>query len=391
MNKKLGIITIHNSPNYGASLQSFALYYYLFKKGYDCEIIDLARPTHKDFIKSKRYVQLLTQKDTSYLRKIVRKIKTILFTKNNLQKENHYSKELILRNKKFEKFNDQIKLSERFRCIDHLYNNPPAYDVYITGSDQLWNPGNGYAVEPYFLTFVKNGGKKIAYAPSIGVLVLTEKIKGNYKRWLSSYNCLSIREEEGKELLSQLTTKNVEVVLDPTFLLDISYWRSIAKNPYIPGKYIFCFILSKNKELLDYVQKIKVELGLDLIVISQNFNDAKSPNYQFIMDSGPEDFLGLIENAELVFTDSFHATVFSIMLSKNFFSCILPTNRRGSRITNLLKVFSVSDHLLNQDFSQSAKDLLKHRISREEINQRITQEQKKSRSFLIDAIESKIE
>lgn len=385
--KKIGIITIHNSPNYGASLQSFALYYYLCTEGYDCEIIDLARPTHKDFIESKTYKQLVIHNNKSFIKNVLKKIKLSInncFVKLN---EVRYSKQLLLRKNRFTSFNSQIKLSTRYRCIDHLYNNPPLYNVYITGSDQVWNPNNGYAVEPYFLTFVKNGGKKIAFAPSFGINSLTYDIKELYSQWLNSYNSLSVREEDGKKMLMELTSKAVEVVLDPTFLLDISYWHSISKEPDISNKYIFCFILTKNKELLSYVQKIKEQLGYDLVVISQHLADARSDNYQFIIDAGPEEFLGLIEHAEIVFTDSFHATVFSIMLAKNFFTSISPGNKRGCRIINMLDKFNLSEHVMNQNLSQNAIELLRYQINRQKLTDKIIAEQTKSKEFLINAID----
>lgn len=386
--KKIGIITIHNSPNYGASLQSFALFYFLKNEGYDCQVIDLARPIHADFIKSKRYTQLITNVKPSLFSRVKTKIKTILNKQLSEDYSRRYANQLMLRKNLFDRFNAQVELSLRFRCIDELYENPPLYDIYITGSDQVWNPGNNYAVEPYFLTFVKNSSKKIAYAPSFGISILPEEVKNNYRDWISRYDCLSVREEEGKKIIEGLTGKKVEVVLDPTFLLDISYWHSIAIKPEISGKYIFCFILNKNDELLSYVQKIKAESGYDLVVISQNFSDAKSSNYHFIIDAGPEEFLGLIENAEIVFSDSFHATVFSIMLSKNFFTCILPGNRRGSRITNLLNIFCLSEHLLNQSLNQSGAELLKHQINRPELIEKISFERKRSIKFLKNAIGS---
>ena len=385
---KIGVITIHHSPNYGASLQSFALYLYLVTKGYSCEIIDLARPTHDDFIYSKKYAPLIVPKKASFVKKTSRKIKPLikgLFVK----KKPSYSKELSLRTQKFENFNAQIQLSKRFHCIDDLYNHPPSYDLYLTGSDQVWNPGNGgISVEPFFLTFVNNGGKKIAYAPSFGITSLPEHVKEKYKAWLSGYGYLSVREEEGKKLMLELISKEVEVVLDPTFLLDISYWKSISIKPGTKEKYIFCFILNKNEALLSYAQKIKKELGYKLVVISQNLSDAESQQYEFIIDAGPEEFIGWIENAEMVFTDSFHGTVFSVILAKNFFSYISPGNKRGSRITNLLKVFALSEHLLNEGLDQKGDELQKYEVNREELMCKISIEQKKSRDFLIKAIEN---
>lgn len=100
---------------------------------------------------------------------------------------------------KFQDFNSQIRLSKPYRGIDELYRNPPEYDVYITGSDQVWNPTQNYCLEPYFLTFVKNkNARKISYASSIGIDQLLPKEKKDFKRWLSSYNSISVREKPHK-------------------------------------------------------------------------------------------------------------------------------------------------------------------------------------------------
>lgn len=385
--KKIGIITIHNSPNYGASLQSFALYYYLTTKGYDCEIIDLARPTHQDYVASEKYNPLITTIDKpSFMRRQVRKVRALI--NSIISSDWQYDEQLNVRKRKFEQFNSQIRLSKRFCCIDDLYNSPPRYDIYITGSDQVWNPGNGgIPVEPYFLTFVKDEGRKIAYAPSVGITTIPDHVKEKYRKWLSSYDCLSVREKEAKAIVTELTPKDVEVVLDPVFLLGISYWNSILKAPDKASQYIFCFVLNKNDALLSYAEKIKAELCCELIVISAGWKYKGTKNYQLVMDAGIGEFLGLIKNAEMVLTDSFHGTAFSLLLAKNFFSYISPENKRGSRIINLLRKFSLSEHLLSQGLDQKGTELVGYRVDHNDLLCKISAERQRSRDFLLKAIE----
>ena len=148
--KKIGIITIHNSPNYGASLQSFALYKYIEQQGYECELIDLHRPHYVDFKRSKKY---LAYRENSIV-KIKRIIKRLIGRKSSL----YFSSA----KNKFDLFNRQIRLSRPYCGIDELYADPPHYDLYITGSDQLWNPAQPFCLEPYFLTFAPSEAKKIA-------------------------------------------------------------------------------------------------------------------------------------------------------------------------------------------------------------------------------------
>ncbi len=385
--KKIGIITIHNSPNYGASLQSFALWKYLQNEGYDCEIIDLARPHENDFVASEKYKCLISNKKP-FSQRLKINIKKIINTIFKKTPETPFNKELIQRDVKFNAFNAQVRLSKRYRSVDELYENPPMYNVYITGSDQVWNPELcNMSMEPYFLSFVNNGGKKISYAPSVGVTSLTDGVKTKYEQWLASYSHISVREEEGKILLQPIAPNDIKVVLDPTFLLDIADYQSIAKKPVTDKKYIFCFTLGEMPALRNYAEEIANELGLELIVMNQYLQKSFSGGYQYIVDAGIEEFLGWIESAEIVFSNSFHATVFSIMLSKNFFAYISEENKRGSRIINLLSNFNLSEHLLNNSFVQSSDELMSCQIDRLILNHKIVEKQEKSRKFLLAAIE----
>lgn len=126
---------------------------------------------------------------------------------------------------KFDEFNKGLNLSRPYWGIDELYATPPCYDIYMTGSDQVWNPTQPYCLEPYFLTFVPKGKKKISYASSIGVTELLENEKQDFRRWLSSYDAISVREHQAKELLASFIEKPVVQVADPTFLLDSGFWK----------------------------------------------------------------------------------------------------------------------------------------------------------------------
>ena len=136
---KIGIITIHHSTNYGASLQSWGLYKFLCDEGFDCEIIDLHRPVHSDYKYSKKYICYRGLNGRTLKQKIWN-LYIRFFKRTPL-----YIKE---KNEKFRKFNRKIKLSKAYRSIDDLYANPPQYDIYISGSDQVWNPSQPFCIEP---------------------------------------------------------------------------------------------------------------------------------------------------------------------------------------------------------------------------------------------------
>lgn len=385
---KIGIITIHNSPNYGACLQSFALYKFLEQHGYSTEIIDLHRPYYDDYVFSKKY------KPYSHNVKSVKR-KLFDWLKKNLMSERDIpqikDKETnIISESKFHDFNSQIRLSKPFRSIDELYRNPPEYDVYITGSDQVWNPTQNYCLEPYFLTFVKNEkALKISYASSIGIEQLLHKEKKDFKRWLSSYNSISVREKTAQRVLSEFVNKNIKVVADPTFLLELDYWKNIAQQANLTEKkYILLFSLSINKEMIDYAMTLSKESGKELIVLHQKLTkEYAKGKFHVVNNAGPIEFLGYIANADFVLTDSFHCTVFSLILGvDNFYTYISPFNNRGSRIVDLLAKFEMNNHILDGELNKSYQELDSSKVNKLNVEHCFIKEQTEARKYLEKAI-----
>ena len=377
--KKVGIITIHNSPNYGACLQSYALYRYIQQQGNDVEIIDLHRPVaYEDYIPSKKYVCSRPVK-RSLLSKIKGNVKNFIGIKP--KSPSLYSPLAI---KKFDEFNSIIKLSKPYRGIDELYANPPLYDLYISGSDQLWNPTQAYCLEPYFLTFVPNGqGKKISYATSVGITDLRDNEKKDFAKWLNLYDDISVREYQAQSLLQGLLAdKKVNQVADPTFLLDPKDWKDMAVRPK-QSKYILMFTLQHRPEILKYCLQLSKQSRLPLIELGQVQPDVLDGSYTAVKDAGPKEFLGYIENAELVITDSFHCTVFSLIMgANNFYTYIAPTNQRGSRIIDLLNTYQTIEHLLSPDLDVSFDILMESQILHQKVNMIMKFERDRSRDFI---------
>lgn len=383
--KKVGIITIHNSPNYGACLQSFALYEYIRQQGYDVSIIDLHRPYHYDYKPSKKYVPYKNRFET-FTQKCKRCIKRVLHSAVSfMRKEGNKPIILSLHNEltPFDKFNTKISLSRPYYGIDELYANPPVYDTYITGSDQVWNPTQSYCIEPYFLTFAKNG-RKISYASSVGIKTLTKKEKNDFSKWLRQYEAVSVREPSAQELLSSISGVEIGQVSDPTFLLDIEYWKKLAVTPSF-SEYIMVFTLSFDQSMIEYGLKIAEESGKKLI--SVNMVQPDDDRYIVIRDASPEEWLGLIEDADMVLTDSFHCTLFSILLgTENFFTYIAPWNIRGSRMEDLLHSVGLLDHLLDIGLRDDFATLSHKMINHDEIAAIVDKERARSRSFLLNNI-----
>lgn len=376
--KRIGVVTIHKSPNYGACLQSFGLYKFLNERGYDVEVVDLHRPTHADYIPSKKYLPL-RQVRKGFLKKIKG-----LFFKKKIKKE-IISKEA---KNKFDVFNAGIKLSKAYRSIDELYRNPPIYDIYISGSDQLWNPTIGFCIEPYFLTFAPPNAKKISYATSIGVNELRTEEKSLYRSWLQNYGRVSVRENSAKLLLETFCDFPIEQVADPSFLLNRGEWQSMAIAPNIKQKYILVFSLNYNALWIDFAKRMKAESRMEVVYLCLN-QPGCSDGLKCEKDAGPNEWLGYIANAEMVFTDSFHGTVFSIILqAKNFFAYVPSTQKRGKRITDLLATYDVSNHcFMEENLQDPYKKFSDLCINPDLITEIYLKEQDRSRNYLIKSID----
>ena len=373
---KIGIITIHRSPNYGACLQSYALYKYIVNQGLECELIDLKRPIHDGYVESSDFKPYYIHKESVW-KKTKGFIKRFL-KPQSVSKESTNPKRII----KFNEFNKEIKYSTPYYSIDSLYDNPPSYDVYISGSDQLWNPEQPFPIEPYFLTFVRNNNaKKISYASSIGISSLDSRQIKDFSRWLSSYDAISVREPDAAKILQPHLKQKIEIVADPTFLLDVNEWKLLACD-YSERGYILCFMLGLQPALLNEALRVSNYLGKKLIVIGQR-DVPKDKRYTLIDDAGPKEFLGLIKSSDCVFTDSFHGTVFSILLGvKNFFSYVAKGNRRASRLETLLSPLGFWDRIIRNDDFSKVDGLLRRGIDVEKLNIMLEDKSNASRRFL---------
>lgn len=341
---KIGIITIHKSPNYGGSLQTYALFKYISSLGYDCEVIDLYRPSICGYKNSIAYPRLLELKKTKA--SILTKIRTFIENHKTRTFKNKYSSQLIYKDTRFEDFWNLVKYSRPFFSIDELYLDPPSYDVYITGSDQIWNPTMRYSIEPYFLTFVSGNKKKVSYASSIGLSVIPHHLEEKFKKWLEPYDAIGVREKQAKNIINHLLpNKDVEVVCDPTLLLSTNEWESMTiKTPI--DNYVLCFTLSFNNDLYNYAHIIAKERGKTLVVFSHGYKEENLKTAYKVYNAGPCEWMGWIKYSDVVITDSFHATLFSLHFRKPFLTYIAPTNKRGSRITEMLCRIGLSDHLV---------------------------------------------
>lgn len=325
----IGIITFHSAHNYGAMLQAFALQKYI-KNNYNCNVKNINFNTDKDI---KAY-------------KIFKKHKKIHSYIWEILKFLHYS-ELKKRHNSFESFlNDYIDTTERYPTYKKLIENPPPFDIYISGSDQVFSP-MGKELIAYYLDFGYDDTKRIAYAPSFGYTSIPDDKKEIIKKLLLRFNYLSAREKSGCQIIKDLINKDVPNVVDPVFLLDSQEYRKISNPVKLKYEnYILCYSLVGIKKQIALAIRLKEITGLPIVLIKDSALLPIKGVDKIIRFAGPREFLWLFDNAKYVVTDSFHGTAFSLIFKKNFFSTIA-FPEKADRIYSILNEIGLNDRIID--------------------------------------------
>ena len=315
----IGIITIVKVNNYGAELQAFALQKKLELLGYRSEIIDYLYYKNWNFndtAMSKPFISMGIKAKAVYWAKY--RLVNFLLAKVFPV----FNKSVRLRLLRFDGFHRRnTKFSRQYRSMPDLYNAKLDYDVFIVGSDQVWNPMASSSIEPYFLTFAPKGARKISYASSFGVSQIDKSLHERFRDLLNNIDVISVRETSGQDLVKLLTGRHAELVADPTLLLTKQEWgKYMAEYPSMPKRYVLIYQLSDSVAIVRLAKRIAEEKGLPVFRICKRaFGERKDGGVTNILDAGPAEFLWLIAHAEYVVTNSFHGTAFSVNFSIPFF------------------------------------------------------------------------
>lgn len=330
--KKVLTLTTQFANNMGALLQCYALSKYLNNQiDLECEVIQylpenanrswtfFQRPnSFRDFVKT---LYMVARVDLFWSKK--------------------------KKNQKVRKFIKQyIPLTKKIYHRKNIVSEPPLADIYICGSDQIWNHQLIEDVTYYFDFVTDTDRRKIAYAPSIAVPWSDEQSK-MVKPYLERFHYLSIRENRNlPQVKSLVPHKEVQVVADPVFLLDQSEWNQMAKPSPIEEPYIFCYFLSVPELAVEAVKKLRELTGYKVVHLNLNALDKFNSDYE-IRIADPADFIGLISNATLICTNSFHCSAFSVIYKKTF--CFIPKNTANERVESLLQMFQLNDIFLSEE------------------------------------------
>ncbi len=336
---KICTITCHDVNNYGASLQAYALQEYLVDLGHDVCIIDY-KPEYQVGYKFSSNVSKESVHWALYQRfpilKYVKGIESYLMsipTRGRIK---------AFRRFKFEK----LHLTEQFTSYSQLVENPPLADVYIAGSDQIWNTKLRNGSDPaYYMQFGDKSIRRISYAASFAISYIANGYEVLVHSMLSSIDSISVRELSGIDVLNKLGYSGIQV-LDPVFLLSAEIWKTklniCEKERIIKEKYILVYDLGHNiEEMRNMALSLATNKGYKIVAV----NDKKRTSYADINinDADPIMFLRLIADAQYVIADSFHATALSLIFHKPFYTFYKRDNI--SRLEDLLSIVGLSNRL----------------------------------------------
>ena len=320
---KVGIITMV-SDNYGNRLQNYALQQVLVGLGNRVETLNNPWEENYDYRKewlksnAKKIFYYITRKPVRYRRKL----EFEKFNKRNIVFSNFWLN----------------KSSDRLKAADF-------YDLFVCGSDQIWNSEAKEITGKYFADFAEMD-KRASYAASFGIEEVVQSRKNEFSKYLTGLKYISVREQSGTKIVKNLTGRDAICHLDPTLLLQASEWDRVSSDTTRDKqRYVFCYFLGRPSEkMLRMLNSYQIKYNVKVYSIFSEGNSTHN-------NVGPSEFVSLIKNSEFVLTDSFHGTVFSIIYHKPFytFSRCGVKESMDTRVTSLLEMLKLSERFEPQN------------------------------------------
>ena len=383
--KKIGLVTCYFHHNYGSMLQAYATEMIMQQMGLPYQTIACKAPIN--YMQENKLLYIIKKLLIADWKMRLGKMKIEKEKKNNPI----FAKNWETRNKAFDDFaNTFFHVSPYCKNREELTKMAENYSAFLVGSDQLWRTDSvehGY----YTLEWVPDNIRKIAYSTSIGVKEVPWFQVEKNKRFMNRFDYIALREQSACDLVYKLTGRKVQVVLDPTLLFTGEQWMGIQqKEPLTDGKYIFCYLLGNNPEQREFIKQIKAKTGYKIVAL-QHLDDYIPSDEGFADEApyvGPREFLNYIRNAEYVFTDSFHCSVFSILYKKNFFTFSRfaegAKQSTNTRIDNLLHITGLEERRMTSD--KTVDNVLNFKGSFSGVDEKLNALRKSSMEYLKQAL-----
>lgn len=357
--KRVAIITYHKVYNCGSSLQAYATLQTFLKLGMDATIINYVPNRFRGY---GSFRQTFTEK--RYFSNPMKALAMTLLSYRSRKKQKE----------QFDKFDTYLHLGKE--VYDEDLSVMPEYDVYFTGSDQVWNDYFGGFEKAYFLDFVKLGKPCYAYSASFGKSKFSANEKKELHKLLSKYSKISVRENTGKHILEELDIKSVQL-LDPIYVLNRDEWSKLSESP-IEGKYILIYQISYKSNCIEYAKCLSKNVGGLPIYFIEYERRPHKHGINYFFAPTVNQFLGLIKNATYMVTDSFHGTSFSLKFNRTFFA-VMPPAFPG-RLKSILELLELQDRIVSS--VSELEERLSNNIKWEKVNATLKVESQKNVSFL---------
>ena len=364
---KIGILTYHRAENYGALLQAYALMSYLKGLGYDVSFVDYWPKYHSEYFKVFSWTNFMYKPFKSKMHILLRMMLMggkLLNRKKVMQKFIHEQLSI----------SDKPKYSARNSKTEH-------YDVVVYGSDQIWRKQNLGGVgfdEWYFGSDNVWADKKIVYAGSMGQLETTPDDCQYVQLQMRHFCNIAVREKDLQSYLKKLDIQS-ELVVDPVFLLNKEQWHQLAITPKSASKYILFYNLLNSPDSFSFAKALSKETGLPVWEITKK-TALIQKGVKDIDISSVEEFLGLIENADYVVTNSFHGVAFSIIFNKQFFA--VGMGAKSNRVLSLLDVAGINERY----FDSTPHQIQLSQIDYNKVKNRMHNDIELSKEYLANAI-----
>lgn len=382
--KPIGLVTCYFHHNYGSMLQAYATEMIMQQMGLPFQTIACKAPIN--YMQENKILYIIKKLLIADWKMRLGKMKI-----DRAKKENPmFAKNWEIRNKAFDQFAETFfHVSPYCKNREELTKMAENYSAFLVGSDQLWRTDSvehGY----YTLEWVPDHIRKIAYSTSIGVKEVPWFQVEKNKRFMNRFDHIALREQSACDLVYKLTGRKVPVVLDPTLLFTGDQWLEIQQQePLTNGKYIFCYLLGDNPLQREFIKRVKEKTGYKIIALQQL--DDYIPSDEGFADEapyvGPREFLNYIRNAEYVFTDSFHCSVFSILYKKNFFTFSRfaegAKQSTNTRIDNLLHITGLEERRMTND--KTIEEVVNFKRNFDGVDEKLNALRKSSIDYLYNA------
>lgn len=365
--KRIGILTFHCADSFGAMLQAYGLLTWLKEQGWDAFIINYVPPALRG---------------REWFFPYIPDRKAILFSLERFIKNVCTGKYWWMRRRQMEEFRRKY-LTHGSRAIYSFRGlSRVEADLLIVGSDQIWNPDVTLKFLPAYFGIYKNRRvkKTVAYAASLGTAFLPKKAEAEFSRLVASVYKISMREKSAAQYIEKRFRRRALHVCDPIFLLNADQWRALKDCPKERG-FILYYELGYQESLRNAALQLAQEKNLKIIELAAR-KERHSWPFQVIYTAGPLQFLGYMDAAEYVFTNSFHALAFSILFHKQFY--IENHVFAGARFESLLETIGQS----GRPAAGECMSDIEENIDWEEVERRLEILRQQSKEFLYRSVKS---